>query len=514
MNESTASLLDDRKARIEDRLQGDDLLPQGYGKPVLQGSNIHYEISARDRGVAIGGIGAMHLMAQRLELAKEIDSRLGILKLYLPYRDSDHVLNITYNALSGGTCLDDLELLRNDEGYLDVVGAQRIPDPTTAGDFCRRFGAGHINALMDGINEVRLRVWERQPRKFFEEAFIDGDGTMVPTSGQCKEGIALSYDGQWGYHALVISLANTQEPLFIVNRSGNRPSQEGAAEYFDRAVTLVRRAGFKEVTLRGDTDFSQSEHLDRWDAGGVRFVFGYDAMKNMTTIASSLPSSAWKLLIREPKYELATEPRERPENVRDRIVSEREYKNLHLLKEEVTEFDYQPTKCNKSYRMVVLKKTISVECGQLVLYPEVRYFFYITNRRDISITEVVRLANDRCNQENLHAQLKGGVRALRAPLNTLLSNWAYMVMTALAWSMKAWFALLLPVDGQGRGRREQEHEKRALLRMEFRTFLNAIIRIPAQIIRTGRRTVVRLMGWNRWLPTFFRGIDALRVRHH
>ena len=367
---------------------------------------------------------------------------------------------------------------------------------------------------MDAANEVRLRVWERQPRRFFEEAFIDGDGTMVPTTGQCKEGIELSYDGQWGYHALVISLANTQEPLFIVNRSGNRPSQEGAAEYFDRAVTLVRRAGFKEVTLRGDTDFSQSEHLDRWDAGGVRFVFGYDAMKNMTTIASSLPSSAWKLLIREPKYELATEPRERPENVRDRIVSEREYKNLHLLKEEVTEFDYQPTKCNKSYRMVVLKKTISVECGQLVLYPEVRYFFYITNRRDISITEVVRLANDRCNQENLHAQLKGGVRALRAPLDTLLSNWAYMVMTALAWSMKAWFALLLPVDGQGRGRREQEHEKRALLRMEFRTFLNAIIRIPAQIIRTGRRTVVRLMGWNRWLPTFFRGIDALRVRHH
>ena len=378
MNESTTNLLDDRKTRIEDRLQGDDFLPQGYGKPVLQGSNIHYEISARDRGVAIGGIGAMQLMAQRLELAKEIDARLGILKLYLPYRDSDHVLNITYNALSGGTCLDDLELLRNDEGYLDVLDAQRIPDPTTAGDFCRRFGAGHINALMDAANEVRLRVWKRQPQKFFEEAFIDGDGTMVPTSGQCKEGIGLSYDGQWGYHALVISLANTQEPLFIVNRSGNRPSQEGADAYFDRAVALVRRAGFKEVTLRGDTDFSQSEQLDRWDDGGVRFVFGYDAMKNLTEIAGSLPNSAWKPLIRKPRYELETQPRARPENVRDRIVAEREYKNFHLVKEEVAEFDYQPTKCSKLYRMVVLKKTISVERGQLMLYPEVRYFFYIT----------------------------------------------------------------------------------------------------------------------------------------
>ena len=125
----------------------------------------------------------------------------------------------------------------------------------------------------------------------------------------------------------------------------------------------------------------------------------------------------------------------------------------------------------------------------------------------------MRLSNDRCNQENLHAQLKGGLRARRAPLDTLLSNWAYMVMTALAWSMKAWFALLLPVDGHGPERREQEQAKRALLRMEFRTFLNAIIRLPAQIIRTGRRIVVRLIGWNSWLPTFFRGIDALSLRH-
>ena len=180
-----------------------------------------------------------------------------------------------------------------------------------------------------------------------------------------------------------------------------------------------------------------------------------------------------------------------------------------MVKEDVAEFDYQPGACKTNYRMVVLKKTITVERGQKVLYPEVRYFFYITNRRDLTPAEVVAFANDRCNQENLNAQLKSGVRALRAPVDTLVSNWAYMVMTALAWSMKAWFALLLPVTGRWGERYQQE--QRSLLRMEFRTFLNAVIRIPAQVVRTGRKIVLRLMAYNRWLPALFRGVDALRA---
>src|SRR5690606_898048 len=164
----------------------------------------------------------------------------------------------------------------------------------------------------------------------------------------------------------------------------------------------------------------------------------------------------------------------------------------------------QPTACTSSYRMVVLRKTITVERGQKLLYPQTRYFFYITNRRDLTIADVVASANARCNQENLNAQLKGDVRSLRAPVDTLVSNWAYMVMTSLAWSMKAWFALLLPIGGRWRDR--YSDEQRSLLRMEFRTFLNAVMRIPAQIVRTGRRIVYRLLAYNRWLPVFFRGV--------
>src|SRR6478609_6796147 len=245
--------------------------------PMMTATNIHYQRADRVRGLSAGGIGAILLMAQKIELDKEIDRTLHLLKRHLPYHESDHVLNIAYNILAGGKRIEHLELRRNDDVYLNALGAQRVPDPTTAGDFCRRFGLGDVLDLMDAINRARLRVWARQPAAFFDRATIDVDGTLVATDAECKQGVDIAYDGTWGYHPLVVSLANTHEPLFLVNRSGNRPSHEQAHVFVDRTITLCRRAGFRRICLRGDTDFSQTEHLDRWDdAGDVRFLFGID----------------------------------------------------------------------------------------------------------------------------------------------------------------------------------------------------------------------------------------------
>jgi hypothetical protein len=476
-------------------------------EPMFRGTNVHYELAERTRAIDVGGMPAMHVLAKRVGLTADIDARLPLLKVHLPYFESDHVLNITLNIMSGGTCLEDLELRRNDETYLDALGAQRIPDPTTAGDFCRRFKVEHVEELMNVINRARLRVWKRQPDEFFERAIIEADGTHAPTTGECKQGMDISYDGQWGFHPLIVSIANTAEPLFLVNRSGNRPSQEGAAERFDQSLALVRRAGFRSVLFRGDTDFSQTKHLDRWDGAGVKFVFGMDAMPNLVKLADALPPAAWQPLVR-PARDIKGRPRARPERVKEQIILERQFDNIHLLKEDVTEFDYSPGACGKTYRMVVVRKHLARERGQEVLWAEYRYFFYITNLRDEPVEEVVFLANDRCNQENLIAQLKSGVRALRMPVDTLVSNWAYMVMASLAWSLKAWFALMLPVFG--RWREQHLLERQRLLQMEFRTFLNEIIRVPAQIVRTGRRIVVRLLAWRPMLHVFLRGATVLR----
>src|SRR4051812_36454949 len=247
VNAKIRAQLDKSKRRIERRLDKTDL--RGAEQPMFTASNLHYEIADRTRGLAHGGIGAIHLLARHLGLVDAIDRHLHVLKVHQPFHESDHVLNFAYNSLCGGTCLEDIELRRNDEVFLDALGARRIPDPTTAGDFCRRFKADDVHTLLDIFNDIRKKAWAGQPDTFFAQARIEADGTMVGTSGECKKGMDISYNGIWGYHPLVVSLANTGEILSIVNRSGNRPSHEGAAAEIDRAIRVCREGGFRKILV-------------------------------------------------------------------------------------------------------------------------------------------------------------------------------------------------------------------------------------------------------------------------
>jgi hypothetical protein len=474
---------------------------QEQAEPMMSARNVHFEMAQKGRATNYGGIGALHLLGHKLGLAREIDERLHLLKRHLPYHESDHVLTFAYNALLGGQRLEDIELRRNDEAFLDGLGAQRIPDPTTSGDFTRRFDQDAVLALMEALNAVRQRAWKAQPAGFLEQAFIDTDGTIAPTFGECKGGMALSYKGIWGYAPLIVSLANTREVLYLVNRPGNAVSHQGCVSWIDRAIELVRPyAG--EITLRGDTDFTLSAELDRWDDQGLKFIFGLDAHAKVVALAEALPQEAWQRLERLPRYEIATEPRRKPERVKEALVRSRGYLNKKLVGESVAQLDYQPHKCRRAYRLVVVRKNVSVQKGERVLSQEVKYFFYLTNHPPsrYGAEAIVGLANGRCNQENVIEQLKNGVNAMRMPVNDLLSNWAYMVMSALAWNLKAWYGLLLP-------NRERGLE---LVRMEFRRFLQAIVWLPVQIVRSGRRIIYRILGYNAWLKDFFAMGEHLR----
>jgi hypothetical protein len=305
----------------------------------------------------------------------------------------------------------------------------------------------------------------------------------------------------------VVSLANTKEPLYLGLLGANRPSHEGVVDYYDRAIALCRQAGFTEIRLRGDTDFSLTTEFDRWDTDGVRFVFGYDARANLVERAQSTDDETYHELVTRAERQIATTARTRPRDVKDDIVRERNYKVLRQTAEDVIEFSYRPGKCKRDYRVIALRKNISVERGENVLFCEYRYFFYITNDWDMTADEVIDQARQRCNQENLISQLKSGVRALHAPVNTLCANWAYMTMAALAWSLKAWCALLLPITPRWAERHNEQ--RRRLLTMDFRTFLTAFIEIPCQIITTGRRVRWRILTYNPWLGAFFRLLDAL-----
>ena len=454
-------------------------------KPVFGAGGVHYEIGARISAMSFGGIGAVRRLVAKLGLAREIDGRLKLLKRHLPYHESDHVLNVAYNLLCGGTRLEDLGGLRHNVAYMDALDAQLIPSPTAAGDFTRRFAEADVIELMECINAVRPRLWRGRGRELLGPvAYIDVDGTLAPTLGSRKAGMDMAYKGVWGYHPLVVSLANTGEVLYLVNRPGNAVSHSGAAGWIDRSVALVAPHA-ERVCLRGDTDFSLTANFDRWSER-ADFIFGYDAQPAIVARAEALEGSAWKRLERRPRHVSPTgTTRSRRPDVKARIVRERGYVNKRLNCEDVAEYEYRPSKCRKTYRMVVVRKNISRMRGDLTLLDELRHFFYITTRRDLSAAEVVRLANARCDQENVVAQLKSGVNALRVPLYDLVSNWAYMVMAALAWNLKSWLAMMMHLKA----------DRKRFIAMEFKRFIREMILLPCQVIRRARRTTLRIVGW-------------------
>ena len=490
--------LRNRKRRLQHRLRKRQW--EDHKRRLFEDQNLRYDYGEKVRGGRFGGLGVCRLLLQRLGLADALDENLHLLKRHLPYHESDHILNLTYHILAGGTTLDDIDLLRHDDTYLDGLGVVCIPAPTTAGDFLRRFEEGHLATLMRVINEKRLSVWRQQPPAFFAQAILDADGTIAGTGGACKEGMDLSYKGVWGYHPLLVSLANTQEPLFLLNRPASRPSYEGAAAYLDQAAELCRRAGFRKITFRGDTDFSQTTSLDGWDGQDIRFVFGIDAMPNLVKLAGGLAETAWQTLERPASYEVKTQRRTRPRLVKEEVVREKGYKNIRLVSEQVAHLDYRPGACRKDYRLVVLRKNLHITQKGKEDVEEVRYFFYLTNERDWPEADVVHFANDRCNQENLIEQLKNGVNALRLPVNTLNGNWAYLVIAALAWSVKVWLALLQPCKDHREG----------LLSMEFKPFLRNRMLLVCQVVRTGRQMVFRVLQYNDWAPVLLRTADLLR----
>jgi hypothetical protein len=463
--------------------------------PMLTSQKIHYEIGGNGEATGFGGLFAMHRLVSRLGLVEAIDAALNLLKIHLPYHESDHVLTLAYSVLCGGTRLQDVDRLRHDVPLMNGLGARLLPDPTTTGDFLRRFGEPDLLALMDTINSVRPQLWRSRGGALFGQvAYLDVDGTIVPTGGELKQGIDISYKGVWGYAPLLVTLANTRELLYLVNRPGNAPSHLDAAEWIDKAIALVAPHA-PRVCLRGDTDFALTAHFDRW-AAQVDFVLGTDNIAVLRTRAEALPDKAWKPLPRPARYAGRTgTTRARRHNRKQEVITQREFVNLRLDHEEVAEFAYRPGKCARDYRVVVLRKNISRMKGEAVLVDEIRYFFYFTTYpADTHAPQlIVELANQRCDQENIVGQLKSGINALHAPVGDLVSNWAYMLIAALAWNIKSWHAMMM----------HRKDDRHAFIRMEFKQFLDTVIRIPATVINRARTITVRLLAYTINLDRFF-----------
>lgn len=289
--------------------------------------------------MSYGGIAPVHRLVPKLGLRSQIDAALNLLKVHLPYHESDHVLNSADNILCGGTRLEDIERLRHDVAYMNALGADLIPAPTTAGDVTRRFAEADVLTLMEASNAIRPKLWTgRGAERLRPIAYRDIDGTIAPTDGECKAGMDISYKGIWGYAPLTISLANPKEVLSLVNRPGTAPSPQGAAAWIDKALAHLLPSA-PRVCMRGDTDFSLTKPFDQW-AEQADCIFGMDSTATLRSCAEALSDDQWSRLKRQPRdTPLTDDTRERfQENEKARIVTERGYLNLHLNVEAVAEF--------------------------------------------------------------------------------------------------------------------------------------------------------------------------------
>jgi hypothetical protein len=497
VNKKIKKAIKKRKRNLAARLENDN---KESIRPMFSANKAVFDMSEKISAIHCGGIGVIKELVNTLQVPEMINTRLKLLQRHKPYYESDHVLNIAYNIICGGKNLEDIELLRNNEAYLDGLGTGRIPDPTTAGDFLRRFAERDVSELMEGINDATVRMWDHtRDRRSAGYGIVDVDGKIQETFGECKEGMDISYKGVWGFSTLVTTEATSGAHLYVVNRPGNKLSQEGAGEWIDKSIDVVRR-GFDKVYLRGDSAFSLTWKFDEWDEREVGFIFGYDATGNLLKKADLLGKNEWDTLERPSEEYKNRKERRKKMRVKEAVVERRGYRNLVQKNEYIGEFKYRPVKCDRDYRVIVLKKIIDVLEGQQLLFEDTRYLFYITNIEEKSAVELLRFIQGRCNHENKIEQLDNGIHALKMPAAEFIANWAYMAICMLAWNLKSWLGLIAP----------DVEKQREIISCEFKSFQNRLINIPCQILKAGRRIIFRFLNYNSWIEILLNISDAIR----
>lgn len=431
---------------------------------------------------AYGGLALAAGLVQRLGLPKLLADGLKLLRARRPFSEADHVLTHVYNLYIGGGCIEDIGYLQGSEAVKRMLGAERLPDPTTAGDFLRRFGPAELKRLDACIDAAQRRVWKQCYGKRKQAlALVDLDSHVRPVYGAKKEGADFSYKGTWAYHPLVITLAGTQEVLRLVNRPGNVASAEDAEVHLAEVMPMLCDR-FRRVVVRGDSAFCNRHIFETCERFGQRFAIVMAGYPNVQQLAESLPEHAWRPFVPRPVRERKTVPREsrrkRRKERRRATARTRRKRDLRLVRQWLTEIPYRPARCDRSYRLIIRRQLIEEADPQGQLFERYRYRFALTNIDDASAQDVLDLTYERCDQENVIEQLQNGVAAMRMPTGELLANAAFLTCARLAHNLKSWLAqLALPPE---------------TMRWEWKRFRLAFLYIAATVVHHARQVVVRL----------------------
>lgn len=474
------------RPKVERHQAQEKLWPETPGR-VFRNRAVKVEALERQPMTADGGLVLAHQLVTRVGLDRSINKHLHLLAFHLPYHESDHVLTHAYNLFVGGRYIEDIASLQHSPAIKNLLGAVRIPDPTTAGDFLRRFGLDGHHALQEAIDEVRIKIWKKMPRSMRRSITLDMDSTFKEVYGECKQGADFSYKGKWSYHPLLFTLAETGESLRMINRPGNRPSAEGAAEELGPCLDLLC-SSFQRVYVRGDSKFSEKAILRQAIDRGVRFAIVHEMTRELTSIAWNLKDSAWKPFHADPdpkRTGSSGQRRRRRVRHRRKIVKARGYRTLSTARQWVAEIPYTPGGFDRPLRLV-FKRQLIEEQKQLGLYTRYEYRAVISNIpcSEMSASAITRFAYKRCNQENAIEQAKNGLRAMQMPTGELLANGAYLLAAEIAWNLRAWLSLLaLPTETRT---------------WEWGWFRRAFVHVPAHIVSKSRSAVVRLAASHRF----------------
>jgi len=456
---------------------------------------LHLESDPRGEMTHYGGLVLVQQFVRRFRVAQRLDESLRLFKRHAPYHESDHVLALAYTLYADGTCLEDQAALQGSEAVRRLVGACRIPDPTTAGDFLRRFRAAQdVEQLSGVIDEVEEAVWSklarkvRRRRKKHELALVDLDGHIKPLYGVQKEGADFSYDGRWSYQPLVVSLGGSGECLKVVNQPGSARSSDAAAQALKEVLPLVRRH-FLNAIVRGDTDFDRSDVFNAAIEVGAYFAIGGRLYPNRAALVEAIGEESWKPFVPRADREESSGPSRhgRTVNWRRKKAAARGFRTLRTVKQWVSEIAYQPAGLDSACRMIVRRILIEEKDGQGALFKYYRYRLVLTNlARSYSPRQVVDITYQRCDQENVIEQFGHGIAGWRMPVAEFMGNSAWLQIARLAWNLGKWIAqIALPSE---------------VVRWEWKRFRRHFVYIAAKVLRMGRCLVVRLAGSHRYLP--------------
>jgi hypothetical protein len=445
-----------------------------------------------------GGLALAASLVRSLGIARDLDRELSLLASHRPFHESDHVLTHVYNLYAGGTCIEDIADLQTSEPVRRMLGAERIPDPTTAGDFLRRFDADALKALDQVIDRAQEKVWKRRyGKRKAERAIVDLDSCVRPVYGDQKEGTDFTYKGSFGYHPLVISLAGTLECLRLVNRSGNTASADGSESHLRGLFPMLGRH-FKQVIVRGDSAFCKQAIFDACDEAGHSFAMVSAQQQNFASLFEALPGEAWKpYRQREPSEDGPRKRRKRGPHRRRERARSRNKRDLQLKKQWIAEVPYRPERSDRTYRLIARYQEIE-EHEQGHLFRLTRFRYVLSNLPpSMSAEGVMDLTYQRCDQENLIEQLQNGVAGMRMPTGGMLSNAAFGTCARLAHNLKPWLAqLALPLEA---------------MRWEWKRFRRAFVYCAARVVHTARQVHVRFADSHRFAGAILAAHERLAI---